>query len=83
MFGIVKCLKRKCAAVAIGNAHKADAEVEPPNIDSLPDRLVHPGQYEPPLHTPQRHATAEPTERELVNEAQRRLFPAYTYGSIN
>ena len=80
LFGIVKCLKRKCAAVAIGNAHEADAEVEPPNIDSLPDRLVNPGQYEPPLHTPQRHATAE---RELVNEAQRRLFPAYTYGSIN
>ena len=80
LFGIVKCLKRKCAAVAIGNAHEADAEVGPPNIDSLPDRLVNPGQYEPPLHTPQRHATAE---RELVNEAQRRLFPAYTYGSIN
>ena len=57
LFGIVHYLKRKCAAVAIRNVHQADAEVEPPDIDSLPDRLVNPGQYEPPLHTPQGHTT--------------------------
>ena len=55
--------------------------VEP---DSLPDRLINPGEYEPPFHTPQRHATAEPIEGEdLVGEAQRKLIPVYIYGSIN
>ena len=56
-------------------------EVEPIDDDSLPDRLMNPGEYEPFFHTP--NATAEPAEEELVNEAQRRLTPVYTYGSIN
>ena len=80
LFGIVQYLKRKCA---IRNVYQDDAEVEPPDIDPLPDRLVNPEQYEPPVHNPQRHATAEPTEREFVNEGHRRLLPACTYGSIN
>ena len=64
MTGISQYLKMKCAAVAIRNVHQAEAEVEPQDIDSLPDRLVNPGQYEPPLHTPPQYATAEPTEKE-------------------
>ena len=44
LFGIVQYLKRKCA---IRNVYQVDAEVEPPDIDPLPDRLVNPEQYEP------------------------------------
>jgi len=79
--GIAHYLKMKCT---IKNAHQTEAELEPPDVDSLPDRLVNPARYEPPFYTPQRHTTAEPTEKEeLVNEAQRKLIPAYTYGSVN
>ena len=77
--GIAQYLKRKCATVAIRN--QAEAEMEPPDNGSLPDRLINPEEYQPPFHTPQRHATAEPTE---INKAQRRLIaPVYTYGSID
>ena len=81
--GITQHLKRKFAAlkVATMNQNEAKAELRSPT-DSLPDRLLNPDDYEPPLYTPQQHATAEPTER--ANEAQRRLItPMYTYGSIN
>ena len=78
--GITQYLKKKCAAVAYRN--QAEAEVEPLNNDLLPDRLINPEEYEPPFHTPQGHATAEPTEG--ANEAQRRLIsPVYTYSSMN
>ena len=79
--GIAQYLKNKCAAVAIRNAHQAEADIQPPDIGSLPDRLINPEEYEAPFHTPQGHAIAESPE--LVNEAQRRLIPVYTYGSIN
>ena len=81
--GITQYLKRKCTALklAIRNQAADEAEVEPLDNDLLPDRLINPEEYEPPFHTPQGHATAEPTE---ANEAQRRLIsPVYTYGSIN
>ena len=82
--GITQYLKRKSATVVIRNGDQAAAEVEPQDNDSLPDRLINPGEYEPPFHTPQRHATVEPIEgEELVGEAQRKLIPVYTYGSIN
>ena len=74
--GIIQYLKRKCTAVAIRD--QAEAEVEPLNDGSLPHRLINPEEYEPPFHTPQGHTTAAG-----ANETQRRLFPAYTYGSIN
>ena len=79
MTDIAQYLKRKCTAVPLRN--RAEADVDPQDDGSLPDRLVNPGEYEPPFHTTQGHATAEPTEE--VNEAQRRLIPPYTYGSIN
>ena len=59
--GISQYLKKKCTAVAITNVHP---EVEPAGINFLPDQLVNPGQYEPPLFTSQKGATAEPTEKE-------------------
>ena len=79
---ITQCLKRKCAAVANRNGHRVEVEVEPVDSGSLPDRLMNPGEYESSFHeTP--NAAAEPAEEELVNEAQRRLTPVYTYGSIS
>ena len=79
--GISQYLKKKCAAVAITNVHQAEAEVEPADINFLPDRLVNPGQYEPPLHTPLQYTTAEPTEKEGL--VQKELTPVYTYGSTD
>ena len=82
--GITQFLKRKCAALVIRNGDQAAAETEPQGDDSLPDRLINPGEYEPPFHTPQRNATTESIEgEELVGEEQRKLIPVYTYGSIN
>ena len=77
--GITQYLKKKCPAVAIRN----QAEAEPLNNESLPDRLINPEEYELPIHTPQEHAVAV-TDLEGDNEAQRRLItPVYTYGSID
>ena len=70
--GIAQYLKRKCIVVPIKKQAEA-AEAEPLDNDSLPDRLLNPQHYEPPFHTSQ----GQPTE------AQRRLIPAYTYGSID
>ena len=83
--GLTQYLKRKSAAVVVRNGDQAAANVEPQDNDSLPDRLINPREYEPPFHTQQRHATVEPIaeEKDLVGEAQRKLIPVYTYGSIN
>ena len=80
--GFAQYLKRRC--VAIRHSHHIEAKVESSDIDTLPDRLVNPGEYEPLLDTPEEHKTAEQTEeKEVVNEAQGRLTPVYTYGSTN
>ena len=77
--GIAHYLKMKCAAARV--VHDGEVEVEPQDIDSLPDRLVNPEEYEQQFYSPRGHTTAEPMEN--VNEAQRMLIPAYTYGSID
>ena len=81
--GITQSLQRKYTAMKAGiqNLHQAEVEVQSPT-DMLPDRLVNPGEYEWPYYTSQRHTIVEPTD-ELVDEAQERLTPVYTYGSIN
>ena len=56
---------------------EAEAEAES-DTESLPDRLINPGEYEPVLPTREEHSTAEP-----VGEEPRRLTSVYTYGSIN
>ena len=54
------------------------------DTDSLPDRLINTGEYEPVPLTTEEHTTAEHTEnKEEVNEEPRRLTHVYTYGSIN
>ena len=61
--------------IANRNLRQAEAEMEPPGIGSLPDRLINPGEYQQPFYN--LHATAEPTEK--VTEEQRRLItPVYT-----
>ena len=75
VMGIIHYLKRKCIALikAVRNQDVTSLPGSP-----VPDRLINPEDYEPPFSTPQGHTTAESTEG-----AQRRLIPAYTYGSIN
>ena len=55
--------------------------MEPVDIDFLPDQLLNPGQYEPPLHTPPQYATAEQTEKEGL--VPKELTPVYTDGSTD
>ena len=89
--GITQCLKRKyiplkrCCVQATRHVCQAEAYVEAESdAGSLPDRLINPEEYEPPLPTIDEHTTADPTEdKELVNEDPRRLTPVYTYGTIN
>ena len=77
-FGIIRYLKTKCTALTEAIRNQGEADVTS-LTGSLPDRLINPEEYEPPFYTPQGQATAEPTEA----QAQRRLIPVYTYGSIN
>ena len=88
--GITQCLKimyktlKRCMQTT---RPPSEAEVDvkaDSGTDSLPDRLINPGEYEPVQLTREEHSTAEPVEdKEPVNEEPRRLTPVYTYGSIN
>ena len=78
VMGIIHYLKRKCIALTKAIRNQAETDVTSLPGSPVPDRLIHPEDYEPPFSTPQGHTTAEPTQG-----AQRRLIPAYTYGSIN
>ena len=75
--GITQYLKRKCKALKVANRYQ---EPKSPT-DSLPDRLINAVEYELPFHTPQKRV--DPTEEELVNEAQGRLTPVYTCDTTN
>ena len=88
--GITQCLKRVCKTLkrcmqATRPTSEAEADVEAESdTGSLPDRLIHPEEYEPLLPTTEERIAAEPTEdKETVSEEPRRLTPVYTYGSIN
>ena len=66
---------------------EADVEAES-DTDSLPDRLINPGEYEPVPPTTEEHTAVEFTEdkepdKEPDNEEPRRLTPVYTCGSIS
>ena len=85
--GITQSLKRIYKTCIQTTRPQSEAEVDvvaESDADSLPDRLINPGEYEPVLPTREEHSTAEPTEdKEPVDEEPRRLTPVYTYGSIN
>ena len=51
---------------------------------SLPDRLIHPEEYEPLLNNAQEHTNCEPRENTAsVDEEPKNLLPVYTYESIS
>ena len=79
--GVVQYLK-KCAALR--KCIIRDGEMES-DTDSLPDRLINPGEYEPVPQIAQEHTvTAEPTEKNAsLNEEPKRLIPVYTYSSLS
>jgi len=49
------------------------------NTESLPDRIINPGEYDPMLPVVVEHSVAEPNEDK--ESGARRICPAYTYGS--
>ena len=62
---------------------EADVEAES-DTDSLPDRMINPGEYEPVLPTTEEHKSDGLTEdKQEDSEEPRRLILVYTYGSIN
>ena len=91
--GISLCLKKhyqtlKAYVVDAGCTRQTETDMESQfSVDSLPDWLINPEDYEPVLRTAEKHTAAEPTgatnTNEQANEEPRRLTPVYTYGSIN
>ena len=67
----------------MANRH-LEAEVESESdIDSLPDRLINPNQYELLPHTAQEHPVANHAgNNEAVNEEPRRVITVDTYRSM-
>ena len=87
--GITQFLKRKCNSLkerVQATIHTSQAEDNmdaESDTDSLPDRVINPGEYEQLSPTANRHTAAEPTDnRTPANEEPRCLTPVYTYGSI-
>ena len=81
--GITLCLKDlERYVLTNGCASETDPESD---IDSLPDRLINPGEYEPLPPSAATPTIFEPTDsenKEPDNKEPRRLTPVYTYGSI-
>ena len=81
--GITESLKKKYRTLKTymltpKRTGQAELDIEAESdTDSLPDRLINPGEYEPVLEF-RENTTAEPIE----DEEQRKLTPVYTYGSI-
>ena len=82
--GITRSLKRKCTGLRLMRRVHQVEEEEEYDIDTLPDRLINPLKYESPLSTVrEQNIDDSPENKELVDGAQRRMTPVYTYGSIN
>ena len=72
----------KGCVLAIRCTSPAEADIEAdPDIDSLPDRLINPGAYEPLLQNLEVVA-ANTESKQTVNEDLQRLTLVYTYGTI-
>ena len=84
--GITQCLERKyktLKACVQATRHISQAEDAESDTNSLPDRVINPGEYEQLLPTMKEHAAAESTENRIpTNGEPRCLTPVYTYGSI-
>ena len=73
--GIVRYLK-KCAALRKCIIRDGEREMES-DTDSLPDRLINPGEYEPVPQIAHEHTVA--AEPKGSNGESNRLIPVYTY----
>ena len=82
--GITHCMKRKYTKLkecVQAERHTDQAEA---HIDSLPDRIINPGEYQLAQSATEEHTASEPTKnQEPVGQESRRPTPVYTYGSIN
>ena len=77
--GVARYLKRKCTALKRCVIPIRDGEIETDSdTDSLPDRLINAGEYEPISQT-----AAVPTGGNNDERNVRELIPAYTYSSVN
>ena len=88
--GITEFLKRKGrflyrCVLATRYARQYEADVETDSVtNSLPDRLVNPGEYEPVQSTTEEHTDYKGTiNNDLVNKEPNIMNPVYTYGSIS
>ena len=84
--GVIQCLERKyksLKACVQATRHISQAEDAESDTNSLPDRVINPGEYEQLLPTTKEHTAAESTENRIpTNGEPRCLTPVYTYGSI-
>ena len=80
--GIVQYLKRKCGALktCIIQIRGCKTELES-DTDSLPHRLINPGEYEAVSQTAQENTAAEETGSD--DEEPRKRISVYTYSSLN
>ena len=88
--GITMWLKSKCKdlkehILSARQMSQANAnEQSPSDIESLPDRLINPEEYEPLLPNTNKHTDGESTDSKVsIIDTPRRLTPVYTYGSLN
>jgi len=78
--GITQWLKTKICVSANRCVCQAQGDREAEfNTDSLPDRIINPGEYDPLLHTVVEHSVTGPEEDK--ESGATRLIPVYTYGS--
>ena len=88
--GITHCLKFKYIGLKewillTRQINQAKPNVEATfDIESLPDRLINPGEYEPLIPNTNEHTVGESTDSKVsITEEPRQLTPVYTYESIN
>ena len=60
----------------------ADVETES-DTESLPDRMINPGEYEPMVPTAEEHIAADPQKTWGSEELMRRLIPVSTYDGFD
>ena len=81
--GITQYLRGKYKTFVQAIKHTGTDVEDESCIDSLPDRVLNPEEYEPLLPTTEEHTAADRVNKEAVNEEPRRLIPVYTYSSFS
>ena len=80
--GAIQYLGRKCGAFKACMTQISDGEIEvESDTNSLPHRVLNPGEYEPVPQTAQGKTSAEPTGSD--DEEPRKRISVYTYSSLN